>query len=68
MLLYNEAAAGVVAMQKKVSQCDAHGAVEAHCGAGYASCDIAQCQGPHFTEQGFNLLAETVATCVMQGP
>jgi hypothetical protein len=51
VLAYNTAAADVVAMKKKVSQCDVHAAVVQHCGMGYSACDIAQCKGPHFTEK-----------------
>ena len=65
VLRYNAAAdAAIAGHQRIIEKCDLHGAITAHCGANYSSCDIAQCAGPHFTEAGFALLANASAACV----
>jgi len=69
VLAYNAAAAGVVASAqaaRAVRSCGVHQAVVDHCGAGYATCNISQCKGPHFTEPGFALIANKIASCVTQ--
>lgn len=66
MQRYNAAADAVVAAVpgQRVASCDLHGVITAHCGATYASCDIAQCGGPHFTAAGFTMLGDAAAACV----
>ena len=61
---YNAAADAVVAgLAGRVGSCDLHGVVDRACGAGYASCAIAQCGGPHFTAKGWALLGAAAAAC-----
>ena len=65
-------AAGIVfAAGKAASQvagvCDLHAVIEARCGQGYRECDIAQCGGPHFQPEGFRMLGEALARCVLTG-
>lgn len=48
----------------RVTTCDLEGVVNGVCGVGYASCNITQCAGPHFTEPGFAILGGAVAGCV----
>jgi arylsulfatase B len=69
VLEYNQAAAGVVAaLGGGVRQCDLHGVITSYCGSGYATCNITQCGGPHFTAGGWKLLASAMARCGTQPP
>lgn len=63
VLAYNAAAAKVI-KAAGLPTCDLHAVITSECGTGYSSCSIAQCKGPHFTEQGFQLLANAVANCI----
>jgi hypothetical protein len=60
---YNAAAAGVVGAAG-MPTCDLEAVITSVCGPVYATCPIAQCQGPHFTEAGFQLLGAAAAGCV----
>lgn len=61
---YNAAAAAVVAsLERPVRVCDLHEVINGYCGAGYATCNITQCAGPHFSEVGWELLASKAARC-----
>lgn len=64
VLAYNKVAGGVVAAVGGIDTCDAHETVVQACGLGYSACNITQCQGPHFTDQGFQLIANTIAQCL----
>jgi hypothetical protein len=64
VLAYNAAAAEVVAKLPSVKVCDLHAAITAYCGVGYSSCNISQCAGPHFTSEGWQLLATTAEGCL----
>ena len=68
VLRYNSAAAAVAAAAPRaVRVCDLHAAITGFCGAGYATCNITQCGGPHFTAEGFQLLGRTLAACGVAG-
>ena len=61
---YNAAADAVVARRApRVASCDLHKVITDYCGAGYAVCNITQCAGPHFSEQGFAMLGSAMAAC-----
>ena len=65
VVLYNSAAAAVVsASSRAVRVCDLHQVIESYCGAGYSSCNITQCAGPHFNSVGWELLARSAASCI----
>ena len=66
VLAYNAAAARTVEAvgAGRVKSCDLHKVIDDFCGVGYASCSIAQCAGPHFSEEGFSMLGNAVAGCV----
>jgi len=68
VLAYNAAAARAVAVvgAGRVATCDLHRVIDDACGAGYASCALAQCAGPHFSAAGFALLGNAVAGCVVE--
>jgi len=73
VLLYNKAAAAVVAQeashhrrQHNVSVCDVHKVITDHCKVGYKACDWAQCGGPHFPGPGFAALGAAMAECVAE--
>jgi hypothetical protein len=58
VLAYNAAAAAVVsASARDVRVCDLHKVIDDYCGAGYATCNITQCGGPHYSSDGWRLLA-----------
>ena len=72
VLRYNARAAAVVGAHggklpsgRPIGVCDLHAVINAHCGANYTTCDIAQCKGPHFTEPGFAMLGDALAKCVV---
>jgi len=63
---YNAAAAAVVASvgaARAVRTCDLHAVITRYCGDSYATCNITQCAGPHFSSEGFALLGGAVAGC-----
>ena len=66
VLSYNAAAARAVAVvgAGRFGVCDLHKVIDDVCGAGYQSCPIAQCAGPHFSAAGFALLGNAVAGCI----
>jgi hypothetical protein len=64
VLRYNTAALEAVRNVADVHVCDLHKIITDHCGANYSTCDIAQCRGPHFVGDGFEMLGEAVAKCV----
>lgn len=67
---YNEAADNVVSTIRNgnpasaLSSCDLHKVITDVCGATYATCNITQCAGPHFSAEGFALLGNKTAACV----
>ena len=64
VLAYNAAAAAVAAAAARpVRVCDLHAVITDFCGAGYSACNITQCGGPHFTNQGWQLLGRALAGC-----
>ena len=64
VLAYTAAAdATVQAAGGRMRSCDLHRVITDFCGVGYASCNITQCAGPHFTEQGFEMLAAKAVAC-----
>ena len=67
VLAYNAAAAAVVsAAARDVPVCDLHKTINDYCGAGYATCNITQCGGPHYSSVGWQLLASAVTRCGLQ--
>ena len=63
VLAYNAAADAAAAQQPRVRSCDLHKVITDYCGVGYASCNITQCAGPHFSELGFSMLAKKAVAC-----
>jgi hypothetical protein len=64
VLAYNAAAAGVMAGDKRVTSCDVHETIMSQCGEGYEKCDLTYCEGPHFAEEGINLISERIQGCI----
>ena len=65
VIAYNVAADAVVqATGGRVGSCDLHKVITDYCGVGYSNCSITQCAGPHFTPEGFTMLAQKAVECV----
>ena len=63
--VFNSAAAEAVkAAARTVRLCDLHQVIVDYCGAGYSSCNITQCAGPHFSSVGWELLGSSAARCI----
>jgi hypothetical protein len=64
VLAYNSAADDLMAGEGRVTRCDAHEAIISKCGEGYVKCDVAYCEGPHFTQEGIGIISDTITGCI----